>query len=484
MEIHELWFSILSLLAQDGYSQLGRITPTSTGEYRCNCLFCGGKKLRKDMAINLDTEAWYCFSCGKGGHGGVSLYAEVYNLSWHDAKDEVYKRLNISSEHSPIVRHAATPNLSLDVSTAETATPEVLDVANREFLRNLRLSEQHKSNMLNRGLDEIEISKLGYKTLMGTKNPDSTKLIWQISDDLERKEIKRDGVAPWYKTSKQGKWFLNLPNCETMIAPYLSLHNELTGFQGRLNDEDLKDGQGKYIWLSSNGKNCGAKPAGMVGYECDFEKIDGTTYPKFFTGKSGKKYLCVTEGVIKGGVAHMISGKPFACLPGVGIQKDFLKDLPELKKIGVTDMILCFDIDQLMNVNVMVQLDLLMSKLREAKFNVTNGTVWDINYKTASGEIRQFNLASDFVFTRESLAEAIKEERLNNILSLLVEHGRKSVYFAIPDQFEEKDKELYIILLNAAKNDKMEGCQYIQYRMKYKGIDDYYAGTQRNIEYV
>ena len=223
----------------------------------------------------------------------------------------------------------------------------------------------------------------------------------------------------------------------------------------------------------------------MIHYACDFEiNTNGAWQPKVFEGKSGEKYMCITEGAMKGDIAHMISGKPFICIPGVSIHKDLEKDLPKLKKIGVTTFIICFDADQLMNINVLKQNKKLSEMLMAHGFKVKNGTLWNLTYKTILNNYKKFDLFYDFIFTSKTLKKAIEEKKLNDILDELISLGRLNIFFVLSDRFTKEDKERYSELLKLAKSKNMKSCKYVQYSIKYKGVDDFFAGTQRNVKYV
>ncbi len=471
---------VLSLLQQDGY--ISDRIPRS-GEFRCSCPSCGrGKKIDKSFCVNLDTETYHCFKCDLKGRFSQNLYAEINNIDRASAGKEIMSRLGIDSYNAFPKRERKISVPSASISTeAEVAPAPVRNKVYRTMLKCLSLSEKHKEDLLNRGLTEREISELGYKTFPGG----DVKTVWNIVDTLEKEKLSPEGCPGFYKTKKKNVWFCKNPDKDVIMVKYMSFDNNLTGFQMRRNNEDIPEGGNKYMWWTSNGENHGSKPTGMIHYACDFEKNEkGEWQPKVFVSKTGEKYMCITEGAMKGDIAHMISGKPFICIPGVSIQKSLEADLPKLKEIGVTTFMVCYDMDQLMNLNVLRHLDTMSRMLSNNGFNVKNGAVWDATYKTVSGNYQKFDPEYDFVFTSKTLKEAIEDEKLESILDELISLGRINVFYAVTDSFPKEDKERYSELLKLAKTKEFKSCKYVQYSMKYKGIDDFFAGTQRNVEYV
>lgn len=471
---------VLSLLQQDGYI---RERIPNSGELRCSCPSCGrGKKIDRSFCVDLDTETYHCFKCELKGRFSQNLYAELYNIDRASATKEIMSRLGIDSKTAfpRRERHISAPVASLDYE-AEIAPAETRDKVYRTVLNQLSLSEKHKEALLNRGLTEREIIELGYKTFPGN----DVQTVWNIVDALKEQKLSPEGCAGFYKTKKKNLWFCKNPMKDVIMVKYLSFNNKLTGFQMRRNNEDLREGDEKYMWWSSKRNNHGSKPAGMIHYACDFEKNNnGEWHPKIYEGESGEKYMCLTEGAMKADIAHTISGKPFIGLPGVSIIKDLEADLPKLKALGVTTFIICFDMDQLMNFNVLRFTESLAKMLLDNGFKVKNGSIWDATYKTVSGNFQNFDSVTDFVFTSKTLKEAVEDERLESIIDELISYGKLNVYFAVSDSFTKEDKERYSTLLKLAKSKHMKSCKYVQFSIKYKGIDDFFAGTLRNVEYI
>lgn len=481
---------VLSLLQHDGYI---RENIPNSGEFRCSCPSCGGgKKIDRSFCVDLDTETYHCFKCELKGRFSQNLYAELHNMDKISAKKEIMSRLGIDTLTSfpKNKRYISEPATSIIDANADIASVETRDKVYKTVLTQLSLSDEHKKDLLKRGLTEKEISELGYKTFPGNDISSASNII----NALSTQKLSPEGCAGFYKVNDL--WACKIPKRDMIMVKYMSFDNKLTGFQMRCNDDDLKryDKENhvfkgfyddKYLWWSTKKKKYGSKSAGMIHYACDFEiNTNGAWQPKVFEGKSGEKYMCITEGAMKGDIAHIISGKPFICIPGVSIHKDLEKDLPKLKKIDVTTFIICFDADQLMNINVLKQNKKLSEMLMAHGFKVKNGTLWNLTYKTILNNYKKFDLFYDFIFTSKTLKKAIEEKKLNDILDELISLGRLNIFFVLSDRFTKEDKERYSELLKLAKSKNMKSCKYVQYSIKYKGVDDFFAGTQRNVKYV
>ena len=67
-----------------------------------------------------------------------------------------------------------------------------------------------------------------------------------------------------------------------------------------------------------------------------------------FVGKPGDKTVFVTEGPLKGDLAHALSGRTFLCVPGVNQSANLMPVLNEMKELGTGFLYEAYDMDKLL----------------------------------------------------------------------------------------------------------------------------------------
>lgn len=258
------------------------------------------------------------------------------------------------------------------------------------------------------------------------------------------------------------------------MIPYRSWENQISGIQIRKNKEDLENDANKYVWFSSKDKNEGRKQTTCLHYACDYEWDDKE---KSYHPIIKKHSLCITEGALKGDLAHCLSGIPFVCMPGVSSANAALKaDIPKWKKAGVERIFLCFDIDMVMNINVTEALDNLKKLISSYGIEVLLMT-WDMTYYNFDKSTSTFNGETDFVFTPETLDKALECDTLEEQLEKLIKIGKKNLFFAAvkSDDFKSKRNiDNFNILKEKCEKNKLS-CAAVFWGIISKGIDDYFA---------
>lgn len=186
----------------------------------------------------------------------------------------------------------------------------------------LILADCHKNNLLKRGFTEEQIVENGYKStpVYGFRN---------LTKRLIEEGCTVEGVPGFYK-DKDGEWtvYFNRKSSGFMI-PVRNIYGLITGVQIRL--DHPYEGR-KYIWLSS----------------VNFEKGTTSGSPVHFVGNPGEKTVFVTEGPLKGDLAHALSGRTFLCVPGVNQSLNLLPVLKEMKNQGTTFVYEAYDMDKLL----------------------------------------------------------------------------------------------------------------------------------------
>lgn len=300
------------------------------GSFSVVCPFCGDKRGKMNMCISKGNQlknTYHCFNSGCGAKGNMlTLYADMMNLSGSDrykqAYHEIRESLHLSPDHkrtASVIRYSKG-----DYREAEKASPAVCDQTYRMMMSYLQLSDVHKKRLLERGFTEEQILQIGFRSTpaYGTAG---------ICRQLIESGCVLDGVPGFY-LNENGDYDVcfSLKN-SGFLCPVAGLDGRLDGFQIRL--DKPYEGR-KYIWLSSSGKKRGTSsgsPVAFYGNPCD-------------------ETIYVTEGALKGGLAHSFSGYSFACVAGVGQYRNLRKMLITCKTYGCRKVVEAYDMDKFMPV--------------------------------------------------------------------------------------------------------------------------------------
>ena len=254
-----------------------------------------------------------------------------------------------------------SPKPRLALKQIQKAAPDVLDTAYRALLAELILSEVHRENLQCRGLIDIEIVRLGYRTLPVYGRRDLVTRIQAMSARLV-------GVPGFYLDA--GQW--QLAGSAGILIPVRDVKRRIVGLQIRC---DHAEG-GKYKWLSSKGFNAGCSPgvpvhvAGPVSVTCE---------------------IWITEGPIKADIAALKLGRVVLAVPGVSNWPGVIPIIRELKPERV---IISFDMDKNQNAAVRLHMDTLTACLIRRGVRTFEAD-WDNQFKglddllTAGGQICQ-----------------------------------------------------------------------------------------------
>lgn len=186
----------------------------------------------------------------------------------------------------------------------------------------LILADCHKDSLLKCGFTKEQIEANGYKStpVYGYK---------KLTKRLIEEGCTVEGVPGFYK-DKDGEWtiYFNRKASGFMI-PVKNPDGLITGVQIRL--DHPYDGR-KHIWLSSVNFEGGTTSGSLV----------------HFVGKPGDKTVFVTEGPLKGDLAHALSGRTFLCVPGVNQSANLIPVLNEMKELGTRFLYEAYDMDKLL----------------------------------------------------------------------------------------------------------------------------------------
>ena len=228
------------------------------------------------------------FRCNRcdASGGMLELYGRLHGVSSAEANRQIREALGKGEYRTDY--QVVHKEEPVEIFNAELADADVIDRTYQEMLSLLTLNDKHQEDLKKRGLtkEQIEIQRYRSVPLFGIKN---------------------------------------------MVQKLLESGQTVQGFQIRL--DQVMEGR-KYIWLSSvkfqNGVSSGS-PVHVIG-SLDAEQI----------------YL--TEGALKGTIAHYLSGDTFICVAGINQYRNLKPVLETLKSRHLQHLYEAYDMDKKMKV--------------------------------------------------------------------------------------------------------------------------------------
>ena len=256
----------------------------------------------------------------------LDLYSKLYNVSKAEANQQIREALNLGQ-----YRDAYQSQVRLERNleppapeNSERASDVEIDQTYSQMLSMLTLSRKHQEDLQRRGLTPEQIAAQRYRSvpLFGIK-----KLVERLAD----KGCTLKGVPGFYQGEDGACIHFSAKNSGILI-PILSIKGLIQGFQIRL---DFVTNSRKYIWLSSSNYQMGVSsgsPVHVIG------NLDAET-------------MYVTEGALKGTIAHYLSGDTFLCAPGVNQYRSLHSVLKSISKRNLKLVCEAYDMDKKMRVN-------------------------------------------------------------------------------------------------------------------------------------
>jgi hypothetical protein len=292
-------------------------------EVQAVCPFCGDK--RHHLGLNTTKNQFYCHRCGIGGNA-VTLYAKVFGIDNKAAfaalSDDRLLKLPVNRAILPISAIAPKP------------LQERHNVY-YSFLNMLALTDNHRNNLRNRGLNDNVIEAFMYKSV-----PLDGQFRRCVLNELSA-TYDLLGI-PGFFTDDNGAWRMYLPKDGGTFISVVSADGFIQGMQIRLDNTENR----KYRWFSSNHYSNGTKG-----------------YPWIHTaGDVASATACITEGALKADVASVLSGgRLFVGIPGVNC----ISGLPDvLKGLKIKRVIETYDMDKRDNPQVAKALESLKRLLK------------------------------------------------------------------------------------------------------------------------
>ena len=285
-----------------------------------DCPFCGETKGK--LNLNLKKNVFKCNRCGESG-GMLSLYGKIYGVDNQTACKEIKDALG-KNEMAPSyqVRKREIAPKEPEIESSPPAPDAVRHRTYSMFLSMLVLADTHRQNLLDRGFTERQIEENGYKStpVFGFKK-------------LTRKLLEAGGTVkgvPGFYQDEDGEWTIHFSNRSSgFLVPVRNMDGLIVGAQIRL--DHPYDGR-KYIWLSSTNFPMGASSGS----------------PVHLAGSPGEKTIFITEGPLKGDLAHALSGRTFGCVPGANQYANLPPFLQAMKLMGTEAVYEAYDMDKLL----------------------------------------------------------------------------------------------------------------------------------------
>lgn len=250
------------------------------------CPFCGDRRGKFSYIIQKGDKSniYNCFACD--AHGGVldlhmKLSGNIYgdNANKQAAK-EIFQAINSNMEYKKTHENLKVIPVCHE---AEKASDGRISEVYYAFLRQLTLKDEHKADLIRRGLTEEDIKRFWFRS-----TPD-TKLKYQAINNLIKEGYDLEGVPGFYLNKKK-RWDMKIPGEGYFCPVYDGEYNLILGFQIRVDNPINK---AKYLWVSS----CG----------CD-KGVSSGAISTFLPGKMGQTVI-VTEGILKATVIYsMLNG--------------------------------------------------------------------------------------------------------------------------------------------------------------------------------
>ncbi len=316
--------------------------------YTIPCPFCDDKsKQNGHLDINLTKDSFRCVKCGTAG-GALGFYC--FLSGWEDSKENRRNAAEAIREHfGGEVKVRQKPKQKIQERMAPI---EVRDKTYSVLLEELRLTRQHKANLIDRGLTEDEIINLGYKSFPYNKRK-------EICARLIERGCTLKGVPGFYYWGDS--WIFGTDAEPGFLIPFKNVDGKIQGIQKRY--DNVRTG-GKYRWISSRDMSYGT---GAISWS-------------HYVGTSSPEKIIITEGGLKGDIINAFSNANVLCIPGVNAIAEMQKELEILQSRGLKKIYTAFDMDFLKNEQVEQAYETLIQLIedRNIEFSVM---LWDDEFK-------------------------------------------------------------------------------------------------------
>lgn len=313
--------------------------------YYIQCPCCDENPRKRHLNINLKKDVFRCPRCGVSG-GIFDLYSLYTGTPRDVVREKLVARLGMPET---IVRPKKT------VLKEEKPSCPLTDVDSRHatysaMLEKLSLAQDHRENLVGRGLTDAEIKRLGYKT---------TPVVGMsaLAKQLQNEGYYLAGVPGFYRDDS-GKWTF-VHEKRGILIPVRDISGRIQGLQIRRDNVKKR----KFRWVSSVGETDGCSAEGWT-------HLSGQV----------RSTIILIEGPMKADVINSLTGLTVLAVPGVNALTQLRTTLEILRDMGLQEIKTAFDMDFALNHHVQNGYRALQSLLNEMNFRF--GTyVWDPRYK-------------------------------------------------------------------------------------------------------
>lgn len=339
--------------------------PVDVSDINIMCPKCSGHHQSKRMTLNIDFED-NVFSCARCHFGGGVYHLISYATGWalKDVENNIKsgKLANYTPSELSDRDMESASDISIDNFGRLMAPLAQRDAVYREMLSLLELSEQHRDDLLRRGLDMESIEQIGFKSLPRYMSPTV------IPSKLIARGFDLRGV-PGFGIGKNNTWQISRQPDGGFLIPNRNGKGLIQGFQIRYDHPGSNIP--KYGYLTSKGMAGGTK----CGTWSCWMGEDLTQHDT-----SSPFDVILIEGPLKAYIVNHLTGHNIISVPGVNALKKIPSALQSMVGFGLRKVLIAYDMDSETNVDVSRQLDRLREIL--GSLNIANSTLqWNPEYK-------------------------------------------------------------------------------------------------------
>lgn len=376
-----------------------------------------GNSNKKRLNVNLSKKVWRCPKCGSYGDG-VNYYSLVttgnYQLTSSQYGEMIGRiQAEMSGDKTFASRRAqsaAIRETAPKINSAELASDDVLHKTFSKLLEfpAFVLTEEHRQNLLGRGLNSMAIVRNGYRSIPPVKSIDvyidpairsayerygwtsikskmyrinrlsdtSVMLGLSIAKWLEENGCTLHGVPGFFKFKKH--WCFLVPEDSGIFIPARNMKRQIVALQVRTDHGSIR-----YMTISASGLELAVtERISRVHWPLANELVA----PVFPGSHFERPEIMITEGPLKADVAiHLMRSDPFyvptafVAIQGIYNTNALMEDCDKLVELGYNKVYDALDMDRLTNLNVWKGDCRLNQLLREKNISLKQ-RFWDRKY--------------------------------------------------------------------------------------------------------